>query len=184
MSNWYALSGLPSDLMSTIQTGYRRLRTDNESTAFLEGREFFTFYQFDIASDATQVIKIVSTVDTIVRTFGASLILGELEIELIVGGTEGGTFGTSIPVFGANQMNKAPSVTPQITMSTGGTHTGGTVVDMLLLNAGSPARQANEISASEDLPIGFAQGTFYIRLNSINSANAQGIFRARWEERS
>lgn len=70
------------------------------------------------------------------------------------------------------------------TPSVNGTHTGGTIVDVLRLNAGSLARQANEISASEDLPLGFAAGIYYIHQMSINNASAEGIFRARWEQRA
>ena len=184
VADWYTLPGTPSDMLTSERQGGRRLKTDQGSTAFYEGREFYTFRQFDIAPDATEVIKVVAGGDTIVQTFGASLVLGELRIELVVGGTEGGTFATPLPILPANGMSEAPSVSAGVTMAVGGTHTGGTIVDVLRLNAGSPATQANEVSASEDLPFGFPAGTYYIRLVSINSANAEGIFRARWEQRA
>jgi len=183
-ADWYTLPGTPSDMLTSEREGTRRMKTDPGSTAFYEGREFYTFRQFDITGGTTEVIKVVASGDTIVQTFGASLVLGELRVELVVGGTEGGTFGTPLPILRANGMSEAPTVSAGVTMAAGGTHTGGTVVDVLLLNAGSPAAQASEVSASEDLPIGFPAGTYYIRLVSINNANAQGIFRARWEQRA
>jgi len=183
-ADWYTLPGTPSDMLTSERQGTRRLKTDVGSTAFYEGREFYTFRQFDIAPDATEVIKVIASGDTIVQTFGAVLILGECSVELVVGGTEGGTFSTPLPILPANGMSEAPTVSANVTMAAGGTHTGGTVVDVLLLNAGSPAAQANEISASEELPLGFPAGTYYIRINSINTADAEGLFRARWEQRA
>lgn len=170
-------------MLTSHQVDTRRLRVDSGQTGFFECREGRMFYEFDIAPDTSEVIKVVAPVNTIVQRFGSSLVLGELRIELVVGGTEGGTFDNALPVFSTNTMDESPSYSPQVTFNEGGTHTGGDIVDLLLLNAGSPATQAREVTATEALPVGFAAGTFYIRLVSINNANARGVFRARWEER-
>jgi hypothetical protein len=129
------------------------------------------------------VIKVVSPVDTILQTFGVELDLAELRVELISGGTEGGTFATALPIFKTNTMSTASGYTPQITMNRGGTHTGGTVVDLLIAIAGEKTQKATSIQVSENLPLGFGAGTFYIRLINTDGATATGIFRARWEER-
>jgi hypothetical protein len=80
-------------------------------------------------------------------------------------------------------MSTASGYTPQITMNRGGTHTGGTVVDLLIAIAGEKLQKATSIQVSENLPLGFAEGTFYIKLENTDGATATGIFRARWEER-
>jgi hypothetical protein len=173
----------PKVLMTDGDGEWARLRVDQGNTAFFAGREFRTFYEFSIASGASQVIKVVSNVDTILQTFGAELDLAELRIELLVGGTEGGNFNTALPIFKTNTMTTASAYTTNITMNRGGTHTGGTLVDLLTLISGANANKAISTSATEDLPQGFSAGTFYIKLTNTDGATAKGIFRARWEER-
>ena len=104
-------------------------------------------------------------------------------MELVIGGTEGGTFNTALPIFKTNTMSTASAYTPQVTMTRGGTHTGGTVVDLLTAVSGPNPNKSVASSASENLPQGFAAGTFYIKLINTDGATATGIFRARWEER-
>ena len=172
------------DLMTDGGYGdYRRLCVDVGQTGFFAGREFRTFAEFSIATESKLVIKVVAGVDTVIQNFGAELDLAELRIELKYGGTEGGTFATSLPVFKTNTMSTASSYTSQVTMASGGTHTGGTVVDLLTLYSGDNQNKAIQSSASENQPQGFSAGTYYIHLINTDGAIASGIFRARWEER-
>lgn len=173
----------PAKLMTDGDGAYARIRVDTGQTGFFAGREAYTFHKFTIPTGTTRVIKVVAPINTIVQTFGSTLSLASLRIELVVGGTESGTFGTSLPIFKTNGMSSQSGYTPQITMAYGGTHTGGTIVDMLELNAGTPAVQATELSVNESLPLDFPAGTYYIRLINTDGADAIGIFRARWEER-
>jgi hypothetical protein len=172
-----------ADLMTNNGGDFARLRVDVGQTGFFEGREARTFYEFSIASGASQVIKVVSPVDTIVQNFGVELDLASIRLELVVGGTEGGTFNTPLPILKTNTMSTASNYVPQITMNRGGTHTGGTVVDLLTAISGANPNKAISQSATEALPQGFSAGTFYIRIINTDGATATGIFRARWEER-
>lgn len=174
---------LPSDLMTDDNGPNRRLRVDVGQTGFFAGREAYTFYKFTIASGATQVIKAVAPVNTIVEIFGADLLLASLDIELRSGGTEGGSFSTALPVFRTNEMTEAPVYTPQVGMAVGGTHTGGTLHYVLQLVAGAPLNQAHSQTINSENPVGFPAGTYYIKLINTNGADAKGVFRARWEER-
>jgi hypothetical protein len=173
----------PKVLMTDDDGEWARLRVDVGQTGFFAGREFRTFYEFSIPTGTTQVIKVVAPIDTIVQTFGAELDLASLRVELRYGGTEGGTFNTQLPSFKANSMSTASSYAGQVTMAVGGTHTGGTVVDLLTLISGANVNKALSISATEELPQGFPAGTYYIKLINTDGATATGIFRARWEER-
>lgn len=173
----------PTKLMTDDDGDYARLRVDVGQTGFFAGREFRTFYEFSIASGSTAVIKVVTPVNTIVQTFGAELDLAELRVELRAGGTEGGTFSTALPVIPANSMTTASDYTAQVTMQTGGTHTGGVVYDLLKLYSGANVNKAVASTATEDLPQGFSAGVYYITLQNTDGATATGIFRARWEER-
>jgi hypothetical protein len=173
----------PAKLMTDGDGAYARMRVDVGQTGFFAGREFRSFYEFSIPSGQTRVIKVVAPINTIVQTFGVDLDLAELRVELRAGGTEGGTFSTSIPSLPANGMSSGSGYTGQVTMSTGGTHTGGTVYDLLILYSGANANKAVASSATEALPQGFPAGTYYISLQNTDGATATGIFRARWEER-
>lgn len=173
----------PVKLMTNENDEYARLRVDVGQTGFFAGREARTFYEFSIASGASQVIKVVSATDTIVQSFSVETFLAEIRTELVVGGTEGGAFDTALPIFKTNTMSISSDYTPQVTMNRGGTHTGGTVVDLLISISGANKNKSVSSGASEDLPQGFAAGTFYIRLTNTDGATASGIFRARWEER-
>lgn len=173
----------PKVLMTDGDGPYARMRVDVGQTGFFAGREFRTFYEFSIASGSTAVIKVVAPVNTIVQTFGAELDLAELRVELRAGGTEGGTFSTALPVIPVNSMTTASDYTAQVTMQTGGTHTGGIVYDLLKLYSGANVNKAVASTATEDLPQGFSAGVYYITLQNTDGATATGIFRARWEER-
>jgi hypothetical protein len=173
----------PLKLMTDDNGDYSRMRVDVGQTGFFAGREARTLYEFSIAQESTQVIKVVAPTDTIVQSLGLDLFLAELRLELVVGGTEGGTFATPLPIFKTNTMSTASAYTPQVTMATGGTHTGGTVVDLLRVLSGANPNKATVAGATEESPQGFAAGTFYIRLINIDGNTANGIFRARWEER-
>lgn len=176
----------PYDLLTDGGDGeYRRLRVDVGQTGFFAGREFRTLHEIAIATGATEVIKVVSNVDTIVQMFSAEIISAKLRVELRVGGTEGGTFSNALPIFKTNTMTTASSYTSNVTMAYGGTHTGGTLVDLLLLKSGDGTSQSKDVvsSASEALPQGFSAGTFYIKLINTDGSTANGIFKARWEER-
>ena len=173
----------PVKLMTVGDGDYSRMRVDVGQTGFFAGREARTFYEFSIPSGQSQVIKVVSPTNTIVQTFSVELELAAIRLELRVGGTEGGTFNTALPIFKTNTMTEQSGYTPQVTMNRGGTHTGGTLVDLLTAVSGANANKSVASSASDNLPQGFAAGTFYIKLINTDGATASGIFRARWEER-
>lgn len=173
----------PKVLMTDGDGPYARMRVDVGQTGFFAGREFRSFYEFSIASGASQVIKVIAPVNTIVQIFEFELDLAELRVELRVGGTESGTFATALPVIPANSMTTASGYASQVTMTTGGAHTGGTVYDLLHLYSGANQNKAVQSSASEALPQGFPPSTFHISMHNIDGATATGIFRTRWEER-
>jgi len=173
----------PKVLMTDGDGTYARMRVDVGQTGFFAGREARTFYEFSVPTGETQIIKVVAPINTIIQNFSGELHLAEMKIELRYGGTEGGTFNTALPILKTNTMTSASNYTPQITMATGGTHTGGTTVDLLHLFSGNNENKAADTTATEDQPLGFAAGTYYIHLINTDGATATGIFRARWEER-
>jgi hypothetical protein len=161
--------------------GESRLQVDVGQTGFFTGREFKTFYEFSIASGATKIIKIIAGTPTIVQQFVVDLWTADLRVELIAGGTEGGTFGTALPVLPTNGIRT--DYASQVTLAVGGTHSGGVVQDVIQLYAVSNPAKGSATEGGADSVLGFPVGTYYIKLQNINSVTATGVFKARWEER-
>lgn len=148
--------------------------------AFFAGKEFRTVHEFSVADNATLVIKVVTTVNVILYAFGFELTTDSIKVSLKSGGTEGGTFSSALAIYRSNQMAGSPPHTTNVTMASGGTHTGGTTLDVLYIDS----TNKNLVqTVTEDQPVGFAAGTYYIVIENIGNSTANGIFRARWEER-
>lgn len=173
----------PTKLMTDGDGDYSRVRVDVGQTGFFAGREAYTWTDFTIPTGENLVIKVVSPINSIVQIFGADLKLASIRLSLIVGGTEGGTFSTALPILKTNNMSTASSYTPQVTMHSGGTLTGGMIVNAFDLISGSNENKASETTASNELPFGFPAGTYYVKIENTDGNDAIGIFRARWEER-
>jgi len=174
----------PNDLLSSNKEGTRRIKVSEGDTCFFEGRQFYTFKEFDIPNNSSETIKVVAQGDTIVQRFGASLLIGGLRIELVTGGTEQSGFTGQLSALQSNNTSVAPDRTATVSFENGGDHTGGDVVDLLLLDAGTDRgnRQPLSSNVTEDLLLGFSAGTFYIRLTNTGNEDCRGVFRARWEE--
>ena len=173
----------PKVLMTDGNGQYARLRVDVGQTGFFAGREFRVLKELSIASGATQVLKIVSPINSILYAFGVELTLSQLRVELVVGGTESGTFNGAITPFKTNQMTTASDYVHQVTFATGGSHTGGTVIDAFDIVSGSNVNKAIVQQVDESQPLGFSAGTYYIRMHNTDGATANGFLKLRYEER-
>tara|TARA_R110000868_G_scaffold31576_4_gene115611 strand:- start:1884 stop:2504 length:621 start_codon:yes stop_codon:yes gene_type:complete len=173
----------PKVLMTDSDGDYARMRVDVGQTGFFAGREFKTFYEFNIPSGQTQVIRIISPVNRIVQRLDFEIELSELRVELRTGGTESGTWATNLPILYVNSMTTGSGYSPQVSMQTGGVHTGGDIYDLFSLYSGSNQNKAISVSLSDASPEGYSAGTYYISMQNTDGANAVGIFRTRWEER-
>ena len=147
-----------------------------------ENRQYFMFHEFSMASGASEVVKVVITGDTIMNAFSVKVMSGKARVEIVAGGTEGGTFNQSIPVFPVNGMSTAVPRNSTTTMTSGGTLTGGTVMDLFLVNTGDNVNQSSGVTSGEDFAIGFPAGTYYIRVTNTDNSTAAGLVKALWTE--
>jgi hypothetical protein len=157
----------------------RRLRVDVGQTGFFAGREFRTFYEFS----SSFVIQVVAPVNTILFEISVALTSGEVRVESVTGGTPGGMFSTPLPVFARNTMTERPFpyYTPQVTAAVGGTHTGGTVLDVFKNKTADNANFAAGVGSGSSDERGVGPATYYIRV-TVTGTTA-GILKFRWEER-
>lgn len=183
-SNHWLLS---EDLLTDGGTGpNRRFRVDVGQTGFFAGREFRTFRELNIAPSTTLVIKAVVPINVILFGLKALIEAGHLRLATVAGGTPGGTFSETLPIFGRNNMSERPTpfYTPQVVLTAGGTHTGGTEIDVLRLKANSNTNQASTVGAEGGDERGVAAATYHFRLENLSATDAiTGVFSARWEER-
>jgi hypothetical protein len=168
--------------LEQAQGGAGVMLFEPSNAAFREGRQYFTFLDLSIAQGATQVIKVVIASDTIMRDFFVDMVTSNTTVEIVAGGTEGGTFNSSLTIQRTNNMSIAPERATTTVMTTGGTLTGGTVLDKFLLYAGNNANQSTRQHGGEDFPVGFPAGTYYVRIVNIGNTTATGLFKARWSE--
>jgi hypothetical protein len=174
------LTGTGSDIL-----GAKRLRVDQGQTSFWEGKQYRSFQELDIVAGASHTIRIVTGVNTILKALSLNILTGDARMEIIGGGTAGGTFGTTLPVIRKNSMSVTPNVTSQNVLTSGGTVTGGTLLDVVHVVAAEAQgnRKEASVGANQDDERGVAPGTFFYRINALGAINVTGVINLFWEER-
>jgi hypothetical protein len=177
--------------------GYDRLRVDVAQTSFFEGREFRMFKELNIPASSIYVIKAVVPINIILHHLECTLDQGHVRVATVVGGESGGDFSETLPVLGANNMAYSPDdearrrdfgdgddfYQPQVTLTAGGTHTGGTIIDVLRIKVATNSNFAASVGTSLGDERGIAINTYHFRLENLGSDIATGTFKGRWEER-
>ena len=170
-----------------------RIRVEQGEHSFFEKLQFRTFREFDvtagtaIAAGATYVIKAVVPLDIILLSLELQMDNGTGKVETYVGGTPGGTFSETLPIFNQNNMASEgpfPIPTPQVVLTAGGTHTGGTRLDVFRLKVATATGQASNIDAAQGTQRGVSAATYHIRVVNFGAGNLEGVLHANWEERA
>ena len=181
-----AIAHPPFDLLTDGGSGAnRRLRVDVGETQFFSGKQARTFREFNIDASATLVLKIVVPINTILLQQSVELDSGSIRITNLVGGTEGGTFSETLPVFSKNNMTERPMpfYVPQVVFTAGGTHTGGTSLDIHRVVAATATAQQSTVGNIVGDERGIAPNTYYVRYENFGSGAATGALAFIWEER-
>lgn len=173
----------PVKLLTDGDGPYARLRVDVAQTGFFAGREFRTFRRLSIPAAGSLVVRAVVPVDVILFSLALEMTDGWVDIETVVGGTPSGVWAETLPIFRRNNMAVAPVVVPQVVLTAGGTHTGGTILDAMAARSSGATAQASSVGNGITDERGIAPGTYYFRLTNPGSGTATGVWRAWWEER-
>lgn len=181
MSTNFVQSQAP-DVFERAKGAAGRLFVEDGNSAFYQGRQYFTFSEYSIAQGAVGVYRIVLTQDVIMRDFFVLLTVSNANVEIVSGGTAGGTFNNTLTIQSTNNMLRTPVRASTTTMTYGGTLTGGTVLDKFVLISGNNLNQAIGGLGGEQFPVGFPPGTYYVRITNTGSTTATGLFKARWTE--
>lgn len=164
-----------------------RFKVDQAQTSFFEGREFRSFFEFSLANGVAQVLKFVSPVDFILFGQDIGMDAGGLRMSAITGGVAGGTYNVTLPIIGKNRMAERPlpQYLAQATITTGGTVTGGTEVEVLRMAAGGGLLSAAAtVGAGVSSERGLPAGTYFIKILGNTLTTTTGVYTLWWEERA
>ena len=152
------------------------------AVAFVQGQTFRTFHEFSLTDGETFVVRVVTSGDLLLEAIALTITTGELRLETRVDGTEGGTFNTALPVIPTNSMSSVPTPAPttRTTVDTGGTHTGGTLLDVAFIKTDANANRATVVGHTSDDARGVPAGSYYYVLTATGAT--AGVLNARWEE--
>jgi hypothetical protein len=171
-----------TDFFEQVHGMHGRMFVDVGNLNPVDNDHFFMFHEYSVPAHGTEVVKVVITGDTIMQSFSIKVMSGTARVEIVTGGTEGGTYSQSVPVLPVNNMSTAASKTSTTTVTSGGTHTGGTTLDLFLVNTGDNAHQSVGVSVGEAFSFGFAAGTYYIRVTNTDNSTSTGLIKALWIE--
>lgn len=172
----------PNDLLTTAKEGTRRVKVDPAQTGFFEGREFRISYEFDIASGATQVIKFSASSDFILWEQRIEVDEGFLIYKPTLSPSSATGFITEIPQYGKNRMSTAQIVTNTVTVTTGGTITGGTVAETARIKVANATGQQASIGGAVYSERGLPAGDYYLTMYA-EGARTQGVINLVYEIR-
>lgn len=171
-------------------SNFSRVKVDAAQTSFFEGREFRSFKELNIPALTTYVIRAIVPQDIILYGLTPDIESGWLRMGTYLGGTPGGTFSETLPALPRNNMsvggNRLVALTSTIALTAGGTHSGGTELDVLRVKTGSNV--GNQASSSVGVTVGdergVGAGTYYFRLQNLHATDAVvGTLHVSWEER-
>lgn len=162
-----------------------RLRVDNAQTGFFEGREFRTFYELSIPASNSVYLRYTGNLDFILFEQSLTLTDGFVKVSVMSGGTPGGSYNTSLPIIGKNRMaaRPLPYYEASNTVATGGTHTGGALLEVFYVETANATAQKTTVGNTVSDERGIPEGTYYIRLENMGSGTATGVYNLWWEER-
>lgn len=130
------------------------------------------------------VLKLDRACDIIIRGFGLELIAGDLKAEIFSGATPVGSFSETVTIFPKNISSNLPTpiYKTQAVMTTGGTISGGTVIDVLIVKTGNATGQVTSIGGKIEDQYGAPAGTGYCKISNPGNSDATAIFKMWWEE--
>lgn len=151
-------------------------------TPFSKGLGYRTFKDLNITSPGSYVIKIVVPKNIILEGVDVSITSGIVKLETVVGGTAAGTFSETLPALSINTQTTVVQTPASVVLTAGGTHTGGTVIDVLSLKADSNAARATSVGAVNNDQRGVGPNTYYWRFTATGTDPVTGSFKAKWSE--
>ena len=185
------------DLLTNNGGNKTRLRVDNGETSFFLGREFRTFKEFNLANGNKYLIKVITGVNTVLRSGELSVDAGGIKMTTWAGGSPlpgGVTFPEALPIIPKNSMTEAPAYTPVtlITATAPAANVGLTPAAIpnpqrdctRCVSGGGQSATVSVTGTVQDADRGVpGSATFYFLLETLGAGAATGVLKFHWEER-
>lgn len=175
---WEHTTHLPLELITGTGSDPRpRLRVDASQTSFFEGREFRVYHEFNIASGASVWLRFTVPLNCSIHNRDIMVVQGNLRFALGTGTSSG--VWTPKQVLPVNARTDRALYIGEITCDFGGTGTGVTERDVMLLETGTTQAVTAHASVPEQ---GMAPGVYFVELRNTGSGTLRGLYRVHWEE--
>ena len=160
-----------------------RVKVEDGNTSLTIGRAFRAYKEFSLAAGSVETIQVVSPINFRLTSITLTVDSGEIRYESIGGATEVTAFTPLPTIFNKNTRDDMiPAYAGVITAGTGGTFTGGSVLDVARIKTGTNSQRVSIVEQAQSVR-DIGPGTYYITLtNSSGSSTATGIFYSHWEE--
>jgi hypothetical protein len=174
----YLTSWFTSALV-TSESDSARLKTQDGSTAFDEGRAYRLPFEYSV-SGTPAVLRFTSPVSFCLTEQLLSCDVGNIRLDAYRAATESGAW-TDVQAFSRNLV---AGMARQVTISTGGTITPTSPsVDKIRVRTAGAAGQRSTGSQPLRNRRRLAAGTYYLVLSRIDGGDtATGIYLIEWEE--
>lgn len=150
---------------------------------FIEGREFRSFFEFNIGAGNTTVMRYTANVDFIIKLQSLTVDSGSIRFTAIGSGTTGGVW-SALPMIGKNRMSRRPLpiYAAQNVFEQGGTVTGGTAVEVFRVVASGATAQQATVNAGSNTERGLPAGVYHLKLENITTGSSTGVYSLEIEE--
>ena len=180
---------LPDGELMSGTAGNRRLRTDGGEPGFWLGRQFGLAYEFSIAGNGRQVVKVNTPIDAILYSVDIQVDSGDLYYRVFGSpdtSLETAAFTTPLNLgVPLNTMSFTETFADQVTFSTGGEidETGQVAFPIRRIRTADNTNFAGSASDSGPLVRGFAAGNAYLVLEALTADPVTGVLEFRYENR-
>lgn len=152
---------------------------------WLEGRTFKTYLDATLSAGQEIVIKVTHPIEIVIQDLQLDGTLGTIKMETFDSdATPSGSFTTALPNVPTNDSileRPQPFYTSQMSMTYGGSITGGTKGDIVRVKTGDVLQHSVMVGNTQVDVMFKKAGTCYVKITA--ETNCQFIFKMRWEER-
>ena len=143
---------------------------------FEHGVQFRTFYEFSIPSGQSIYIQHICPVEFYVIKQEITVDAGGIRLSICNGASQATAFSNALTISGMNRITERdkPYYVVQSTIATGGTITGGTVVDVARVISANATAAQTSIGGKTSQPRAWPAGTYHQRLENISNQTATG----------
>lgn len=168
-----------------------RVKVDPGQSGFFEGKMFRAFITGVVpVAGPAHYFKFVSPIDFILWSQDLDITQGALQLEIFGGATESGVWTDITTMVGVNRMAGRPSpyYNRQAALMSGGTFTGGTLLDVLHVRSAQNNSNAGNVGGAFT-ERGLPAGTYYGKISTLAGGltvndPGQYVYTLVWEERT